>query len=114
MSRTRAVKMPLEQPELPELPELLADWIDKWYETLAQLPNDHERDVAFFKQTGEDIADLGFWDPVSHRPVHGPGCMCGIDTPSVFACGPWKAALMDTHSKTKSDGGTRNNIRRPA
>lgn len=70
------------------------NYLEAWFIELAQLPSDHERDVAFFCKTGEDIADLGFWDASSHLPVHPPKCDCR----SIYGCGFWKRELISQYT----------------
>jgi hypothetical protein len=80
------------------LPQWFVVCIDAWYSRLAKLPSDFDRDVAFFAKTGNDVEGLSFWDSITHRPVHSASCMCGITSPSMYACGSWKTELL-----TKTD-----------
>lgn len=77
----------------------LPDWyvkeIDSWYTQLAMLPTDLDRCCTFFTRTGEDMDGIGFWDTITHKPIHDASCMCGISSPSVFGCGVWKIAELN-------------------
>lgn len=78
-----------------DLPQWFIMCIDDWYTRLAKLPSDFERDVAFFTKTGNDVEGLGFWDNVTHMPIHSASCTCGITSPSMYACGMWKKELLE-------------------
>lgn len=79
------------------LPSDVIQSIDKWYDDLSKLPDDLERSAAFFERTGEDVDGIEFWHPVTHRPMHSAGCMCGTDRSSVFSCGFWKLQVYFGH-----------------